>query len=61
MSTEPTTNPEHVCALAAAVRDGELTHEQREHLVDLLHRPGTAATLAQRAHYPTTTLRRWAL
>jgi hypothetical protein len=52
MINEPTTDHEQVRALAAAVSDGELTPEQRERLVDLLHSLGTAATLAQRAHYP---------
>jgi hypothetical protein len=51
MSTEPTT-PEHVRALVIAVRDGELTPEQREALVDLLHSLGTAVTLAARDYYP---------
>ncbi len=53
MSTEPTTI-EHVRALALAVRDGELTPEQRECLVSLLYSLGTAVRLAPRAeqHYP---------
>jgi hypothetical protein len=51
MRTEPITH-EHVRALAVAVRDGELTPEQREHLVDLLHSVGTAVGLARRDHYP---------
>jgi hypothetical protein len=48
MSSVPTTY-EHVRALAAAVRDGELTPEQRTHMVTLLHDIGTAVTLAPRA------------
>ena len=53
MRTEPITH-EHVRALAAAVCDGELTPEQREHLGDLLHALGKATTLAPRAQriYP---------
>jgi len=43
---------EHLRALAVAVRDGELTPEQQEHLVDLLHNVGTAVGLARRDHYP---------
>lgn len=41
-----TTTTEHVCALALAVRDGELTSEQGECLVSLFYSLGTAATLA---------------
>jgi hypothetical protein len=43
---------EHVRALAVAVRDDELTPEQREHLVDLLHSVGSAVGLARGDHYP---------
>ncbi|MGH3807910.1 MAG: hypothetical protein ACRDRU_15055 [Pseudonocardiaceae bacterium] len=46
MIDEPATD---VCALAIAVRDGELNPEQREHLGALLHSVGTAVTLAPRA------------
>jgi hypothetical protein len=48
------TTHEHVRTLAAAVRDNELTPEQRECLVSLLYSLGTAVTLAPRAerHYP---------
>jgi hypothetical protein len=35
-----------------AVRDGELTPEQRERLGDLLHSVGTAVGLARRDRYP---------
>ena len=49
MSTEPTTTREHVRALAAAVRDGELTPEQRGCLAALLHCVGQAAALAPRS------------
>jgi hypothetical protein len=52
MRTEPTTAHEGVRALAAAVCDGELTPEQREHLGDLLRSVGTAVGLARRDHYP---------
>jgi hypothetical protein len=52
MINEPVTAHEQVRALAAAVRDGELTPEQREHLVDLLHSVGTAVALARRDRYP---------
>lgn len=54
MSTEPTTTREYVRALAAAVRDGELTPEQRWCLADLLHSLNTAVRLAPRAqkNYP---------
>jgi hypothetical protein len=52
MINEPTTVHERVRALTAAVRDGELTLEQREHLVDLLHTLATAVTLARRDHHP---------
>jgi hypothetical protein len=51
MINEPTTTHEQVRALAVAVHNGELTPGQRECLIDLLHSLGTAATLAQRAHY----------
>jgi hypothetical protein len=51
MINEPTTVHERVRALTAAVRDGELTPEQREHLVDLLHSVGTAVGLARRDRY----------
>jgi hypothetical protein len=52
MINEPATAHEQARALAAAVRDGELTPEQREHLVDLLHTLATAVALARRDHYP---------
>jgi hypothetical protein len=58
MINEPTTAHEQVRALAAAVRDGELTPEQREHLVDLLHSVGTAVALARRDRYPDNYCRR---
>ena len=53
MSTEPTTTG-HIRALADAIRDGELSPAQREHLVTLLHSLNTAATLAPQAQeiYP---------
>ncbi|MBV9141600.1 MAG: hypothetical protein JO115_11895 [Pseudonocardiales bacterium] len=51
MRTEPITH-EHVRALAAAVCDGELTPEQREHLGDLLPSVGPAVGLARRDHDP---------
>jgi hypothetical protein len=53
MSTAPTTNTTDVRTLAAAIRDGELTPEQREHLIDLLHSLNTAVRLAPQAqqHY----------
>jgi hypothetical protein len=46
MSLEPTTD---VRALADAVRHGELSAEQREHLVTLLHSVASAVRLAPRA------------
>ncbi|MBV9160663.1 MAG: hypothetical protein JO281_03705, partial [Pseudonocardiales bacterium] len=52
MINEPASAHERIRALAAAVRDGELTPEQREHLGDLLHSVGTAVGLARRDHYP---------
>jgi hypothetical protein len=45
MSTVSNTTTD-VRALAAAVRDGELTLQQREYLVTLLHSLSTAVTLA---------------
>jgi hypothetical protein len=51
LRTEPITH-EHLRALAVAVRDGELTPEQREHLGDLLHTISTAVTLTRRDHHP---------
>ena len=61
MSTVPTII-EHVRALALAVREGELTPEQREGVVSLLSasapqprwRPGPSSTTR------TATLQRWA-
>jgi hypothetical protein len=43
MTTTVTPIPTHeqVCALAAAVRDGQLSPEQREQLARLLHRTET--------------------
>jgi hypothetical protein len=52
MINEAATAHEQVRALAAAVRDGELTPEQRERLGDLLHSVGTAVGLARRDRYP---------
>jgi hypothetical protein len=52
MINEPATAHEQVHALAVAVRDGELTPEQRERLDDLLHSVGTAVGLARRDHHP---------
>ncbi|MGH3976518.1 MAG: hypothetical protein ACRDS9_24835 [Pseudonocardiaceae bacterium] len=46
MSTVPTTRHEHFHALAAAVREGEQTPEQRERLIALFHSLSAAATLA---------------
>ena len=51
MRTEPITH-EHVHALTAAVRDGELTPEQREQVADLLPTLATAVGLARRDRYP---------
>jgi hypothetical protein len=51
MGTEPITH-EHLRTLAVAVRDGELTPEQQEHLIDLLHSVGTVVGLARRDRYP---------
>ena len=51
---------EQVCALAAAVRDGELSPEQREQLARLLHRIDSAYGLAPLAaqRYPDAPERR---
>ena len=51
-SDRPRKSHEHVHALAVAVRDGELTSEQRERLGDLLPSVGTAVGLARRDRYP---------
>jgi hypothetical protein len=44
------------------IRDGELTPEEREHQVTLLHSLATAATLAPRAeqHFPGDDAGAWA-
>jgi hypothetical protein len=52
MINEPTTAQEQVRALAAAVRDGELTPGQRERFAELLHTLGRAVAAARRDHYP---------
>jgi hypothetical protein len=62
MTTTVTPIPTHeqVCALAAAVRDGELSPEQREQLARLLHRIDSAYGLAPLAaqRYPDAPERR---